>query len=129
MEAYPLSLREQTMTRLQKEYAADPPVCLYLDALEKAAAEPAEKTEKERLTESGLLSVVTIAAEYRGKGVHILDLFQEGNEGLRKAVETYDRSCHGDFSDYASGKIRRSIEKTLALSCTDRPIPEELHRK
>lgn len=125
MEAYPLSLREQTMTRLRKEFASDPPVCLYLDALEKAAAEPAEKTEKERLTESGLLSVVSIAAEYRGKGLHILDLFQEGNEGLRQAVETYDRSCHGDFSDYASGKIRRSMEKTLTLCCTDRPIPNE----
>jgi DNA-directed RNA polymerase sigma subunit (sigma70/sigma32) len=129
METYQNSLWEQTLTRLRKEFASDPPVCLYLDALEKAAAEPAEKTEKERLTESGLLSVVTIAAEYRGKGVHILDLFQAGNEGLRQAVETYDRSCHGDFSDYASGKIRRSIEKTLVLSCTDRPIPEELHRK
>jgi RNA polymerase primary sigma factor len=62
-----------------------------------------------RIIESQLQKVVNIAEEYSSSGVQMLDLIQEGNLGLFKAVEQFARQNTGDFPAYAAGLIRDSI--------------------
>jgi RNA polymerase primary sigma factor len=69
---------------------------------------------RQRLIESNLRLVVTIAKPYRGRGVDLLDLIQEGTLGLVKAVDKYDWRREAKFSTYASWWIRHGIVEALS---------------
>ena len=69
---------------------------------------------KNHFIEANLRLVVTIAKQYCGKGLHFLDLIQEGNLGLAKAVDKFDHRLGFRFSTYASWWIRQSVTRALA---------------
>lgn len=76
--------------------------------------EEGDETAKKHLTEANLRLVVNVAKYYTGKGLQFLDLIQEGNSGLLKAVEKYDYRKGFKFSTYATWWIRQAITRAIA---------------
>jgi RNA polymerase primary sigma factor len=78
------------------------------------ALERGDMRARKRLIESNLRLVVSIARRYSGRGLSFLDLIQEGNVGLMKAVERYDWRLGHRFSTYATWWIRQAVTRALA---------------
>ena len=112
---------------IAKELTINDPVRMYLKEigkisllsldeeteLSKRIAE-GDETAKNRLAESNLRLVVSIAKRYVGRGMLFLDLIQDGNIGLMKAVEKFDAEKGYKFSTYATWWIRQAITRAIA---------------
>ena len=112
---------------LAAEYNLDDPVRMYLKEIGQVPLLSAEEEQelarrvaegdqsaKNKLTEANLRLVVSIAKKYAGRGLHILDLIQEGNTGLIRAVDKFDYTKGNKFSTYATWWIRQAITRAIA---------------
>ncbi len=122
--------------KLAEDYGTGDPVRMYLREIGKVPLLTAEEeldlakriaegdqTAAREMTEANLRLVVSIAKRYVGRGMQLLDLIQEGNLGLLKAVEKYDYSKGFKFSTYATWWVRQAITRALADQARTIRIP------
>ncbi len=122
--------------QLMQEISMDDPVKMYLKDIGKVPLLQAEEetelakrmmegdeSAKRLLSEANLRLVVSIAKRYMGRGMQFLDLIQEGNLGLMKAVEKFDYQKGFKFSTYATWWIRQAITRAIADQARTIRIP------
>ncbi|HHX92855.1 MAG TPA: RNA polymerase sigma factor RpoD [Clostridiales bacterium] len=127
---------EDDVESVPKGVAVDDPVRMYLKEIGKVALltaeeemelaqrmEQGDEEAKQRLCEANLRLVVSIAKRYVGRGMLFLDLIQEGNLGLIKAVDKFDWRKGFKFSTYATWWIRQAITRSIADQARTIRIP------
>ncbi len=125
-----------TLDESVEEAATTDPVRMYLKEIGKIPLLSAEEElelarkisegdeeAKKRMVEANLRLVVSVAKHYLGRGMQLLDLIQEGNMGLLKAVEKFDYTKGYKFSTYATWWIRQSITRAVADQARTIRIP------
>ena len=131
---------DEEMEKLMSQVYVDDPVKMYLKDIGKVpllsqeqeielARRMSEGDEdaKRQLSESNLRLVVSIAKKYVGRGMLFLDLIQEGNFGLMKAVEKFDYTKGFKFSTYSTWWIRQSITRAIADQARTIRIPVHMY--
>lgn len=131
---------DEEMEKIMSQVYVDDPVKMYLKDIGKVplltleqevelAKRMAEGDEdaKAQLSESNLRLVVSIAKRYVGRGMQFLDLIQEGNFGLMKAVEKFDYTKGFKFSTYSTWWIRQSITRAIADQARTIRIPVHMY--
>ena len=128
--------KEELESAVPSNVSIDDPVRMYLKEIGKVPLLTAEEekklairmgqgdeTAKQKLAEANLRLVVSIAKRYVGRGMLFLDLIQEGNLGLIKAVEKFDYTKGYKFSTYATWWIRQAITRAIADQARTIRIP------
>ncbi len=128
--------KEELETAVPNNVSIDDPVRMYLKEIGKVPLLTADEERelairmsqgdevaKQKLAEANLRLVVSIAKRYVGRGMLFLDLIQEGNLGLIKAVEKFDYTKGYKFSTYATWWIRQAITRAIADQARTIRIP------
>ncbi len=136
MEKDPKAKEIDLEAAISKTVAVDDPVRMYLKEIGKVPLLSAEEEvelakrmeqgdeyAKQKLCEANLRLVVSIAKKYVGRGMLFLDLIQEGNLGLIKAVDKFDYTKGYKFSTYATWWIRQAITRSIADQARTIRIP------
>ncbi len=135
----------EEIEKLQESLAIDDPVRMYLKEIGRVpllsaddertyatAMKNGDENAKNKIVEANLRLVVSIAKKHVGKGMAFLDLIQEGNLGLMKAVEKFDSEKGYKFSTYATWWIRQAITRAIADQARTVRIPvhmvETIHK-
>ena len=120
------ALTEDTVGMYLREISRVPLLTAAEEVYLAKAYERGDQAARRRLIESNLRLVVSIARRYSGRGLPFLDLIQEGNVGLMKAVERYDWRLGHRFSTYATWWIRQSVTRGLADHARTIRVPAQV---
>ena len=131
---------EKNRTKAQESGRSDNPIRAYFGEISRVPLltredevtlskriEAGDKRAKEELAEANLRLVVSIAKKYRGCGLPFLDLIQEGNLGLMKAIEKFDYKRGYKFSTYATWWIRQAILRAITNRSRTIRVPTHIN--